>query len=95
MLMLFAAIAVARQFITLQHPIPITIHPMKHGDQAGIKFMLFDRPVFVVIKLGKAAILAAVSSSRLIAPSSLVSSFWACIIDLFLRSVVISALASR
>ena len=58
MLMLYAAIAVAWQFITLQDPIPITVHPMKHGDQAGIKFMLFDRPIFIAIQFGKAVILA-------------------------------------
>ena len=58
MFVLFIVGAVARQFITSQHPIPITIHTMKHGDQAAIKFMLFNYPIFVAIQLGKAAILA-------------------------------------
>ena len=31
-LMFFAIITIARQFIYLQQPISITIHPMKHGD---------------------------------------------------------------
>ena len=57
-MLLIAAVMMARQFIILQHPIRITIRPMKHGDQAGIKFMLFDHPVFVVIQRGKAATLA-------------------------------------
>ena len=57
MLTLFAAIAVARQFITLQHPIPITIRLIKHVDQADIKLMLFDVPIFIAIQRGKVAIL--------------------------------------
>ena len=40
------------------HENPIKIHPMKLGDQAGIKVMLFDNPVFFAVQFGKATILA-------------------------------------
>ena len=56
--MFFAAKTVARQFIGLQDPIAISIHPMKHIDQVGIKFMLFDYSIFVAIQVGEAAIMA-------------------------------------